>query len=88
MRIEGGRHSGYISQHETIFFFSTIVAKIEGQATGAMSWAFREAYAQGGKNQSYVELLGNIRKLLYGKYTQIPQMSTGHRMDMKTTFSM
>ena len=53
-----------------------------------MSWAFREAYAQGGKNQSYVELLGNIRKLLYGKYTQIPQMSTGHRMDMKTTFSM
>lgn len=53
-----------------------------------MSWSFREAYKKGGKNQSYVELLGNIRKLLHGKYTQVPQMSTGHRMDMSTTFDM
>ena len=65
-----------------------VAAMIGGQSTGAMSWAFREAYRRGGPNQTYVQLLGNIRKLLYGKYTQIPQMSTGHRMNMKTTFSM
>lgn len=71
-----------------MYTFLSFKAKIGGQATGAMSWSFREAYKQGGPNQTYVELLGNIRKLLYGKYTQVPQMSTGHRMDMKTTFTM
>ena len=76
------------SHDPLLLLYFARTAKIGGEATGAMSWAFREAYANGGKNQSYVELLGNIRKLLYGKYTQIPQMSTGHRMDMNTTFNM
>ena len=62
--------------------------KIGGQLTGAMSWSFREAFKKGGFDQTYVQLLGNIRTLLHGKYTQIPQMSTGHRMNMKTTFKM
>jgi hypothetical protein len=63
-------------------------ANIGGEATGAMSWSFIQAFEQHGFNQNYLELLGNVRKLLHGKYTQIPQMSTGHRMDMKTTFKM
>jgi hypothetical protein len=63
-------------------------AQIDGQSTGAMSWAFREAFKKGGSQQTYVELLDNIRKILRGKYSQIPQMSTGHRMNMKTTFIM
>lgn len=63
-------------------------AKIGGQSTGAMSWSFREAFTQNGCDQTYVQLLGNIRKLLHGKYTQIPQMSTGHRMDMNAIFKM
>jgi metacaspase-1 len=63
-------------------------ASIGGESTGAMSWAFREAFAKGGFDQSYVRLLGNIRTILQGKYSQIPQMSTGHRMDMSTAFKM
>jgi len=63
-------------------------AKIGGEATGAMSWSFRQAFAENGFDQTYAELLGNIRKLLYGKYTQVPQMSAGHRMDVRTKFTM
>jgi len=63
-------------------------AHIGGEATGAMSWAFREAFQKGGFDQSYVQLLGNIRTILSGKYQQVPQMSTGHRMNMKTAFKM
>ena len=63
-------------------------ANIGGEATGAMSWSFIKAFEDNGHNQTYVELLGNIRKLLHGKYTQVPQMSTGHRMNMKTKFKM
>jgi metacaspase-1 len=53
-----------------------------------MSWAFREAFDKNGFDQGYVQLLGNIRTVLSGKYQQIPQMSTGHRMDMNTKFNM
>lgn len=53
-----------------------------------MSWSFREAFDQNGYDQTYTELLGNIRTLLNGKYTQVPQMSSGHRMDMNTKFIM
>jgi len=64
------------------------IANIGGEASGAMSWSFREAFAQNGHDQTYTQLLGNIRKLLGGKYTQVPQMSTGHRMDVETKFIM
>jgi hypothetical protein len=64
-------------------------ANIGGQSTGAMSWSFRQAFEKKGFDQTYVQLLGNIRTLLHGKYyTQIPQMSTGHRMDMNASFKM
>jgi metacaspase-1 len=63
-------------------------ATIGGEATGAMSWSFIEAFSQNGPNQTYVQLLGNIRKQLNGKYSQVPQMSTGHRMNLDTSFKM
>lgn len=63
-------------------------ATIGGQATGAMSWSFIEAFSKYGPNQTYVQLLGNIRKQINGKYSQVPQMSTGHRMNLNTTFKM
>lgn len=60
-------------------------ASIGGEATGAMSWAFREGYQPG---LSYTDLLKHIRELLKGKYSQVPQLSTGHKMDMKSAFVM
>jgi len=55
-------------------------AFIGGESTGAMSYALIRAFEEGGANQSYSELLKNIRTILAGKYSQIPQMSTGHKM--------
>jgi len=59
-----------------------------GAGLSAMLWAFREAFLKGGYDQSYVQILGNIRTILSGKYQQVPQMSTGHRMNMKTAFKL
>eukprot|EP00051_Salpingoeca_urceolata_P017117 m.230983 g.230983 ORF g.230983 m.230983 type:complete len:592 (-) comp18863_c0_seq4:1165-2940(-) len=62
-------------------------ATIGGQATGAMSWAFREAFSRN-PNMTYTQLLGTLRGLLQGKYSQVPQMSSGHRMNMNIPFLM
>jgi len=43
--------------------------QIGGQATGAMSWAFREAFTKEGFDQTYVQLLDNIRSILKDKYS-------------------
>ncbi len=55
-------------------------AFIGGEATGAMSFALIKTIAEGGSHQSYSQLLRGIRSVLLGKYKQVPQMSTGHRM--------
>mmetsp|Transcript_15398 Transcript_15398/g.60181 ORF Transcript_15398/g.60181 Transcript_15398/m.60181 type:complete len:365 (-) Transcript_15398:58-1152(-) len=60
-------------------------AHIGGQHTGAMSWALITAFEQNGHSQTYTQLLGNIRGLLQSKYTQVPQMSSGHKMNMTNT---
>jgi hypothetical protein len=52
-------------------------ASIQGEATGAMSWAFINALKKN-PNQSYVQLLNSIRDELEGKYTQKPQLSCSH----------
>ncbi|KAL9105014.1 MAG: hypothetical protein Q9163_000111 [Psora crenata] len=52
-------------------------AKIDGQATGAMSWAFITALKKN-PQQSYVQLLNSIRDELESKYTQKPQLSCSH----------
>ena len=60
-------------------------AHIEGSHTGAMSWALITSLEEFGFDQTYTELLGNIREKLVSKYTQVPQMSTGHKMQLATT---
>jgi len=60
-------------------------ASIGGESTGAMSWALASAFEEFGLDQTYTQLLGNIRTKLASKYTQVPQMSTGHKMNMSGT---
>ncbi|KAG9224650.1 hypothetical protein CCMSSC00406_0002199 [Pleurotus cornucopiae] len=50
-----------------------------GQATGAMSYAFIAALSQN-PQQSYQQLLNNIRDILRAKYSQKPQLSSSHPM--------
>ena len=52
-------------------------AQINGEATGAMSWAFIQALKKN-PQQSYVQLLNSIRDELATKYTQKPQLSCSH----------
>ncbi|KAJ3057798.1 Ca(2+)-dependent cysteine protease, partial [Quaeritorhiza haematococci] len=62
-------------------------AHIDGQATGAMSWGLMTTLkAHQSKDISYLQLLRELRGLLQGKYSQIPQMSTGFHMDMNQPF--
>ena len=48
-----------------------------GEATGAMSYAFISALKKD-PQQSYHQLLNNIREELEGKYQQKPQLSCSH----------
>lgn len=62
-------------------------ATIASQATGAMSWAFISAIKANPK-QSYVQLLNSIRDVLETKYTQKPQLSSSHPIDVDMLFVM
>jgi len=56
-----------------------------GDATGAMSFAFMSTlYAN--KNQTYQQLLVNVRDILRAKYSQKPQLSSSHPMDTNILF--
>lgn len=64
-------------------------AFIGGESTGAMSYAFVKAFNDFGLDQTYSQLLRNVRTTLQGKYKQIPQMSVGHKMvNMEAKFIM
>jgi hypothetical protein len=52
-------------------------ATINGEATGAMSWAFINALKRN-PQQTYVQLLSSIREELASKYSQKPQLSCSH----------
>lgn len=56
-----------------------------GEATGAMSHAFIAALNQNNQ-QSYQQLLNNIRDILRAKYSQKPQLSSSHPMDTNLLF--
>jgi hypothetical protein len=58
-----------------------------GQATGAMSYAFIAAI-QKQHDQSFQQLLVNIREILRSKYSQKPQLSSSHPMDTTIQFIM
>ncbi|QKX56242.1 uncharacterized protein TRUGW13939_03343 [Talaromyces rugulosus] len=62
-------------------------ATINGQATGAMSWAFINALKKN-PQQSYVQLLNSIREELSTKYTQKPQLSCSHPIDTNILYVM
>ncbi|EEP77105.1 hypothetical protein UREG_01954 [Uncinocarpus reesii 1704] len=62
-------------------------ATINGQATGAMSWAFITALKKN-PQQSYVQLLNSIRDELSSKYSQKPQLSCSHPLDTNILYVM
>ncbi|RKP02432.1 hypothetical protein CXG81DRAFT_10786 [Caulochytrium protostelioides] len=53
-----------------------------GMASGAMSYSLITALASN-RNQNWSELLANMRNILKGKYTQVPQLSAGRLIDTK-----
>lgn len=56
-------------------------AHIEGQSTGAMSWAILKVLSER-SDITLTDLLRDLRGNLQGHYQQIPQMSTSHEMDV------
>jgi len=56
-----------------------------GSATGAMSFAFINALSQN-PQQSYQQLLNNLRAILRDKYSQKPQLSASHPIDTSLLF--
>ncbi|GAA5916235.1 hypothetical protein JCM6882_001117 [Rhodosporidiobolus microsporus] len=54
---------------------------MQGQNTGAMSWAFITALTKY-PQQTYLQLLNTIRDELEGKFQQKPQLSSSHELDV------
>ncbi|KAF2186786.1 peptidase C14 [Zopfia rhizophila CBS 207.26] len=91
--LEGGEFAGqYGSERKMVTMFSgcrddqtSADAKIAGESTGAMSWAFLETMRRE-ENPTYVQALQMTRRLLdQSNYTQIPQLSCGVEMDLDNT---
>ncbi|KAF2469175.1 peptidase C14 [Lindgomyces ingoldianus] len=91
--LAGGEFAGqYGSEQKMVTMFSgcrddqtSADARIQGQSTGAMTWAFLETMKRDA-NPSYVQALQTTRKLLdQSKYSQIPQLSCGVEMDLENT---
>ncbi|KAJ5135033.1 uncharacterized protein N7515_004311 [Penicillium bovifimosum] len=59
----------------------------DGQARGALSWAFIKSLQQW-PHQSYLQLLNTIRNELEGRYSQKPQLSCSHPLDVNLRFVM
>jgi len=63
-------------------------AKIDGKPTGAMSYALIQVLSKN-KNITHAELLKETRQILEaGKFSQVPQLSTGHQTDINVPFMM
>ncbi|CAO3628397.1 unnamed protein product [Mucor hiemalis] len=60
-------------------------AQESGKATGAMSYAFTTSLRKN-PNQSYQELLNSVRDILRDKYSQRPQLSSSHPIDVNLEF--
>lgn len=59
--------------------------QIAGSATGAMSYALIKALSFN-PHPTYGQLLAAVREILKNEYSQIPQFSAGHPVDMNTVF--
>lgn len=62
-------------------------AHIGGEATGAMSYALIKAL-KSDANIDYTGLLKSMRKTLEGKYTQVPMLSAGRKLDLESPFNI
>ncbi|CCH41125.1 Metacaspase-1A [Wickerhamomyces ciferrii] len=62
-------------------------ATTNGLSTGAMSFAFINVMASQ-PVQSYISLLNNMRSAMSGKYSQKPQLSSSHPIDVNLQFIM
>ncbi|EGV65375.1 Ca(2+)-dependent cysteine protease [Yamadazyma tenuis] len=62
-------------------------ASFNGSASGAMSYAFISILSQF-PEQSYLSLLNRMRDFLKAKYSQKPQLSSSHPIDMNLKFIM
>ncbi|KAI8340136.1 peptidase C14, caspase domain-containing protein [Chlamydoabsidia padenii] len=60
-------------------------AQEAGKSTGAMSYAFITTLREN-PNQSYQQLLNNVRDILRDKYAQRPQFSCSHPLDVGLEF--
>ncbi|CCH43893.1 hypothetical protein BN7_3447 [Wickerhamomyces ciferrii] len=56
-----------------------------GVPTGAMSYAFCKIMGNTSQ-QTYLSLLQNMREIMEGKYSQKPQLSTSHPIDVNLKF--
>ncbi|USP76336.1 uncharacterized protein yc1106_03610 [Curvularia clavata] len=88
--LESGEFAGqYGSEQKMVTMFSGCMdsqtsadARINGRATGAMTWAFLEMMRSTDR-PSYAETLKRTRQLLdQSNYTQIPQLSCGLDIDL------
>jgi len=62
-------------------------ATIGGEATGAMSYALITALNED-KNRDYTNLLRRMRQILAEKYTQVPMLSAGRKLDLNSNFGL
>ncbi|KAI7880730.1 peptidase C14 [Lichtheimia hyalospora FSU 10163] len=60
-------------------------AQEAGKATGAMSYAFTTTLRDN-PNQTYNQLLNNVRDILRDRYAQRPQLSSSHPLDVNAQF--
>lgn len=61
-------------------------ATIGGEATGAMTYALIQSLKEA-HVMEYTDLLRTMRQTLEGKYTQVPMMSAGRKLDLTSKFS-
>ncbi|OAD74147.1 hypothetical protein PHYBLDRAFT_124411 [Phycomyces blakesleeanus NRRL 1555(-)] len=61
------------------------VATVSNESIGAVSYAFIRALTEK-PDQTYLELLKNVRKMTVLKYDQTPQLSTSHPIDLNQRF--
>jgi len=63
-------------------------ASIQGQSTGALTHALCKSL-NANPRQTYLQLMGSVRAIIEaGKYSQLPQLSTGRPMEMNALFQM
>ncbi|CDH54137.1 metacaspase [Lichtheimia corymbifera JMRC:FSU:9682] len=88
---EASNRQSYSSPADVVMFSgckddqTSADAQEAGRATGAMSYAFTKTLREN-PNQTYQELLNSIRDILSAGYSQRPQLSSSHPLDVESLF--